>query len=47
MSSCKKPPMFDIIALLAGLNQCLDQTTTRQIKKIIGAVLTMTGCVTM
>lgn len=39
--------MFDIIALLACLNQCVDQTTTRQMERIIGAVLTMTGRVTM
>jgi len=39
--------MIEIIALLHCLNQCLDQTTTRQMEKIIGAMLTMTGRVTM
>ncbi len=39
--------MLDIITLLACLNQCLDQTTTRQMERIIGAVLAMTGRVTM
>jgi hypothetical protein len=39
--------MIEIIALLHCLSQCLDQTTTRQMVKIIGAVLTMTGRVTM
>ena len=39
--------MIDIIALLACLNQCLDQTTTRQMERIISAALTMTGRVTM
>lgn len=39
--------MIEIIALLTCLNQCLDQTTTRQMERIIGAVLTMTGRVTM
>lgn len=39
--------MIEIIALLACLNQCLDQTTTRQMQRVIDAVLTMTGRVTM
>jgi putative transposase len=39
--------MIDIIALFYCLNQCLDQTTTRQMERIIGAMLTMTGRVTM
>jgi putative transposase len=39
--------MIEIIALLHCLSQCLDRTTTRQMEKIIGAVLTMTGRVTM
>lgn len=39
--------MIEIIALLHCLNQCLDQTTTGQLERIIGAVLTMTGRVTM
>ena len=39
--------MIEIIALLHCLNQCLDQTTTRQLERIIGAMLTMTGRVTM
>ena len=39
--------MIEIIALLACLNQCLDQTTTRQMERVIDAVLTMTGRVTM
>lgn len=39
--------MIDIITLLACLNQCLDQTTTRQMERIISAALTMTGRVTM
>ena len=39
--------MIEIIALLHCLNQCLDQTTTRQLERIIGAMLAMTGRVTM
>lgn len=39
--------MIDIIALLYCLNQCLDRTTTGQMERIIGAMLTMTGRVTM
>jgi IS4 transposase len=39
--------MLDIITLLACLNQCLDQTTMRQMERIVDAVLTMTGRVTM
>ena len=39
--------MIEIIALLHRLNQCLDQTTTRQMERIIAAMLAMTGRVTM
>lgn len=39
--------MIEIIALLHCLNQCLDQRTTRQMERIIGAMLAMTGRVTM
>lgn len=33
--------MMEIIVLLHCLNQCLDQTTTRQLERIISAVLAM------
>ncbi|GIV80147.1 MAG: hypothetical protein KatS3mg050_4541 [Litorilinea sp.] len=39
--------MTDIIALLACLDQCVDKTTVRQLHRIIVAMLTMTGRVTM
>lgn len=39
--------MTDIIALLACLDQCVDKTTVRQLNRIIVAMLTMTGRVTM
>lgn len=39
--------MIEIIALLHCLNQCLDQTTTRQLERIIAALLAMSGRVTM
>jgi hypothetical protein len=39
--------MTDIIALLACLDQSVDKTTVRQLNRIIVAMLTMTGRVTM
>jgi putative transposase len=39
--------MTEIIALLACLDQCVDKTTIRQLSRIILALLTMTGRVTM
>jgi len=39
--------MIEIITLLHGLSQYLDPTTTRQMEKIISAMLAMTGRVTM
>ena len=39
--------MTDIIALLACLDQCIDKTTVRQLNRIMVAMLTMTGRVTM
>ena len=39
--------MTDIITLLACFDQCVDKTTTRQLSRIVLALLTMTGRVTM
>lgn len=39
--------MTNIIALLASFDQCVDKTTIRQLSRIILALLTMTGRVTM
>jgi hypothetical protein len=39
--------MTDIIMLLVCLDQCVDKTTIRQLSRIILAMLTMTGRVTM
>ena len=39
--------MTDIITLLACFDQCVDKTTIRQLSRIIVALLTMTGRVTM
>jgi putative transposase len=39
--------MTDIIALLACVDQCADKTTLRQLSRIVLALLTMTGRVTM
>ena len=39
--------MTNIIALLACLDQCVDKTTVRQLNRIMVAMLTMTGRVTM
>ena len=39
--------MLDIVALLHGLNPHLKATTVRQLSRIIGALLAMTGRVTM
>ena len=39
--------MIEIIALLACFDQCVDKTTIRQLSRIILALLTMTGRVTM
>lgn len=39
--------MTDIIALLACFDQCIDKTTIRQLSRIVLALLTMTGRVTM
>ena len=39
--------MTDIISLLACFDQCVDKTTVRQLNRIIVAMLTMTGRVTM
>lgn len=39
--------MIEIIALLHGLDQCLDSTTIRRLERIIAALLAMTGRVTM
>lgn len=39
--------MTDIISLLVCLDQCVDKTTIRQLSRIIVAMLTMTGRVTM
>lgn len=39
--------MTDIIALLACIDQCIDKTTVRQLNRIVVAMLTMTGRVTM
>lgn len=39
--------MTDIISLLACLDQCADKTTLRQLSRIVLAMLTMTGQVTM
>jgi len=39
--------MIEIIALLHCLDQCLDSTTIRRLERIIPAILSMTGRVTM
>ena len=39
--------MTDIIALLACFDQCVDKTTVKQLNRIVVAMLTMTGRVTM
>ena len=39
--------MTDIIALLACFDQCVDKTTVKQLNRIVVAMLTMTGPVTM
>ena len=39
--------MIDIIALLACFDQSVDKTTVKQLNRIIVAMLTMTGRVTM
>jgi hypothetical protein len=39
--------MIDIMSLLAGLSQCLDATTRRQLCRMTEAMLSMTGRVTM
>lgn len=39
--------MTDIISLLACVDQCADKTTLRQLSRIVLAMLTMTGRVTM
>jgi putative transposase len=39
--------MTNIIALLASFDQCVDKTTIRQLSRIMLALLTMTGRVTM
>jgi putative transposase len=39
--------MTDIITLLACFDQCVDKTTIRQLSRIVLALLTMTGRVTM
>jgi hypothetical protein len=39
--------MTDIISLLACFDQCIDRTTIQQLQRIIVAMLTMTGRVTM
>ncbi len=39
--------MLDILALLVCLHPCVTMTTVRQLSRIILALLTMTGRVTM
>jgi putative transposase len=41
------PPMPDIMAVLACLSQCLDPTTLRQLGRVIEAMLSISGRVTM
>lgn len=38
---------MDIITLLTGLSQCLDETSIKQLTVIVKAMVTMSGRVTM
>ena len=38
---------MDIITLLTGLRQCLDETSIKQLAVIVKAMITMSGQVTM
>src|SRR5205814_7224396 len=43
----EQPPMSDIMVLFACLSQCLEPTPLRQLGRVIEALLSMSGRVTM